>query len=152
MAGEQKILIDDVEDIQVFISEDGITLVDGSQTTSFLLQQSESQQSLIQLVEVENLMPAIAEVLVEAGAGADGSTILHGSGPPAGAVGVNNDFYIDIAATDMYGPKTAGLWGSPTSLIGEPNHSLLTNRSDPDAHPMDAITGLVDRSLNGGIY
>ena len=51
-------------------------------------------------------------------AGADGSTVLNGSGAPSGGTGVDGDFYIDTTANDLYGPKTAGVWGSGTSLIG----------------------------------
>lgn len=52
--------------------------------------------------------------------GADGKTVLNGSGAPGGGVGVDGDFYIDTAADAIYGPKTGGAWGSPTSLIGPP--------------------------------
>lgn len=51
-------------------------------------------------------------------AGADGRTILNGTGVPASGLGVDGDFYIDTAADAIYGPKTAGAWGSATSLIG----------------------------------
>lgn len=47
-----------------------------------------------------------------------GGTILHGSGAPGSALGDDDDFYIDIAAHSIYGPKVAGAWGSATSLIG----------------------------------
>lgn len=51
-------------------------------------------------------------------AGANGSTVLNGSGAPGGGTGANGDFYINTAANTIYGPKTAGAWGSPTSLVG----------------------------------
>lgn len=47
-------------------------------------------------------------------------TILNGSGPPTAGLGLDGDFYIDTAATALYGPKAAGAWGSPTILIGSP--------------------------------
>ena len=47
-----------------------------------------------------------------------GRTILNGTGAPAGSLGDDGDFYIDTAANDFYGPKTAGVWGSGTSLVG----------------------------------
>jgi hypothetical protein len=50
--------------------------------------------------------------------GIDGRTILNGSGAPDSGLGVDGDFYIDTTADAIYGPKTAGAWGSPTSLIG----------------------------------
>jgi hypothetical protein len=50
--------------------------------------------------------------------GADGNTVRSGSGAPSGGLGVNGDFYINTAANTIYGPKTGGAWGSPTSLVG----------------------------------
>jgi len=52
--------------------------------------------------------------------GADGKTVLNGEGVPAAALGNDGDFYIDTAESDIYGPKTAGNWGVPTSLQGAP--------------------------------
>lgn len=51
-------------------------------------------------------------------AGSNGKTVLNGTGAPAGGLGVDGDFYIDTASDAIYGPKTAGVWGSPTSVIG----------------------------------
>lgn len=50
--------------------------------------------------------------------GANGNTVLSGSGAPSSGLGVNGDYYIDTTAHAIYGPKTAGAWGSATSLIG----------------------------------
>ena len=50
--------------------------------------------------------------------GGSGNTILSGSGAPGAGTGVNGDIYLDSAATRLYGPKTAGAWGSGVSLIG----------------------------------
>lgn len=50
--------------------------------------------------------------------GATGNSVLSGSGAPSSSLGQNGDFYIDTAALDIYGPKTAGAWGSGTSLVG----------------------------------
>jgi hypothetical protein len=50
--------------------------------------------------------------------GADGKTIRNGSGAPGGGLGFDGDFYIDTTADAIYGPKTAGAWGSPTPLVG----------------------------------
>ena len=44
--------------------------------------------------------------------------ILSGTGVPSAGLGVDGDFYIDTAANDIYGPKTAGAWGSATDLVG----------------------------------
>jgi hypothetical protein len=51
-------------------------------------------------------------------AGSDGKTIRNGVGTPSGGLGVDGDFYIDTSTEEIYGPKTAGAWGSPTSLVG----------------------------------
>ena len=51
-------------------------------------------------------------------AGADGRTVLNGAGAPGSGTGVNGDFYINLSAITIYGPKTGGAWGSPTSIIG----------------------------------
>lgn len=50
--------------------------------------------------------------------GPRGNSVLSGSGAPSAGLGVNGDFYIDTATDELYGPKTSGAWGSPTSLVG----------------------------------
>ncbi|MBL7765025.1 MAG: tail fiber domain-containing protein, partial [Chitinophagaceae bacterium] len=51
-------------------------------------------------------------------AGADGKTVLNGTLNPSGGTGVDGDFYINTATNQIFGPKTAGAWGSGTSLVG----------------------------------
>ncbi|HSR95057.1 MAG TPA: hypothetical protein VLK56_09350 [Solirubrobacterales bacterium] len=51
--------------------------------------------------------------------GAKGSSVLNGTGAPPSGLGANGDFYIDTAASEIYGPKAAGAWGSGTSLKGK---------------------------------
>ncbi|MCO6360500.1 tail fiber domain-containing protein [Roseivirga pacifica] len=50
--------------------------------------------------------------------GKDGNSFLNGTGAPAAALGQDGDFYVDTNANTYYGPKTAGAWGAPTSLVG----------------------------------
>ncbi len=51
--------------------------------------------------------------------GIDGNSILNGTGAPQDAVGSNGDFYIDVVAGKIYGPKAAGQWPAEgVSLIG----------------------------------
>jgi hypothetical protein len=73
--------------------------------------------------------------------GPSGKTVLNGSGAPNDDIGDTEDFYIDILATTIYGPKfdkyfltednfilqyendtvidqEISAWGSPTSLVG----------------------------------
>lgn len=51
-------------------------------------------------------------------AGANGNTILSGTGAPSVGSGVNGDYYVDVVATRFYGPKTGGVWGSGVPLVG----------------------------------
>ncbi len=50
--------------------------------------------------------------------GLPGKSILNGAGAPAASLGTVGDFYIDVTAKAIYGPKTAAGWGAATSLIG----------------------------------
>ena len=50
--------------------------------------------------------------------GADGKSVLNGTGVPESSLGVDGDFYIDTMNTTLYGPKVGGTWGDPVSLIG----------------------------------
>jgi hypothetical protein len=50
--------------------------------------------------------------------GGGGNVVLNGAGVPSAGTGSNGDFYINTINYDIYGPKTAGAWGSATSLIG----------------------------------
>jgi hypothetical protein len=47
-----------------------------------------------------------------------GNVVLNGAGAPSAGTGANGDFYINTSNYDIYGPKTAGAWGSATSLVG----------------------------------
>ena len=49
--------------------------------------------------------------------GVDGRTVLSGFGVPL-SEGEDGDFFINTSANEIYGPKTSGNWGSPTSLVG----------------------------------
>jgi hypothetical protein len=51
-------------------------------------------------------------------AGADGSTIYSGNELPSTAVGQQGDYYIDLATSKLYGPKTDQGWGDPLNLKG----------------------------------
>ena len=50
--------------------------------------------------------------------GPRGYSVLHGRVPPEATLGEENDFYIDTATAQLYGPKTGGVWGSPLTLAG----------------------------------
>ena len=50
--------------------------------------------------------------------GTNGSVIYSGTTAPPATTGVIGDFYIDLSAGILYGPKTANGWGTGFSLIG----------------------------------
>ncbi|MEP5612558.1 MAG: hypothetical protein ABJP45_09930 [Cyclobacteriaceae bacterium] len=50
-------------------------------------------------------------------AGVDGRSVLSGFGTPM-SEGEDGDFYINTSTSEIYGPKTSGSWGAPTSLVG----------------------------------
>lgn len=50
--------------------------------------------------------------------GPQGYSVRYGVGAPTGAIGVDNEFYIDTAASFIYGPKAGGVWPAGTSMIG----------------------------------
>ena len=51
-------------------------------------------------------------------AGKDGNLILNGTAAPADGLGSAGDYYLNTANSTLYGPKTDGGWGKPTSLQG----------------------------------
>ena len=62
---------------------------------------------------------AIGPTGATGGTGATGAGMLSGVGGPTAGVGNNGDFYLDTAATVVYGPKASGAWPAPgVSLIG----------------------------------
>jgi hypothetical protein len=78
--------------------------------------------------------------------GANGNTILNGIIAPSNSIGVNGDFYINTATEQIYGPKTAGVWGAPTSLVGTPG----TNGDDGGIGPQGP-QGPVGTTIPGGL-
>lgn len=50
--------------------------------------------------------------------GADGKTIIYGSGAPNNGLGNNGDSYYDTTNKTFYANKSAGAWPAGTSLIG----------------------------------
>lgn len=51
-------------------------------------------------------------------AGVNGQTILNGTTNPGSGIGTVGDFYLNTATNTLFGPKTAGGWGTGVSLIG----------------------------------
>lgn len=50
--------------------------------------------------------------------GEDGLNLLYGSGPPNAGIGRDGEFYLQTDTMNIYGPKAAGAWPSPTPLKG----------------------------------
>lgn len=50
--------------------------------------------------------------------GLDGRTILNGTNAPLATQGNNGDLYLNALTATLYGPKTAGAWGTGIGLIG----------------------------------
>lgn len=50
--------------------------------------------------------------------GKAGSSFYSGSGAPSSLLGKDGDHYFDKTADALYGPKTAGAWGSPDTISG----------------------------------
>lgn len=48
------------------------------------------------------------------------NTILSGTIPPTSLVGIDGDYYYDVAAKFWYGPKALGVWPAGFSVIGPP--------------------------------
>jgi len=64
-------------------------------------------------------------------AGANGTIIYSGSSAPSSSIGVTGDFYIDLAAGTLYGPKTSSGWGTPISLVGASGEKGATGATGP---------------------
>lgn len=82
--------------------------------------------------------------------GANGKTVLSGSGVPASETGHNGDFYLDLTSdtNDLYGPKTGGAWpGSPLELKGETGDTGATGITAFDAGATYPAAALVEHSL-----
>lgn len=62
--------------------------------------------------------------VIQGPAGADGRTILSGSGAPT-TQGEDGDFYLDTAASTLYGPKNV-TWPTGVSLVGPAGTGIPT--------------------------
>jgi len=52
------------------------------------------------------------------GGGGSSNTILSGGVDPTPIIGSDGDFYINTTSLQIFGPKSAGLWGSGTDIVG----------------------------------
>jgi hypothetical protein len=81
---------------------------------------------------------------IRAAASADGvqlggNALRSGSGVPSSQLGADGDFYINTSDNTIYGPKTEGDWGSPTSLVGPSGSSGGGGISNARAFTMGLI-------------
>jgi hypothetical protein len=79
--------------------------------------------------------------------GVDGKTVLSDTGVPSNGLGTNGDFYLDTAASRLYGPKTSGAWGSGVTLVGATGSAgaagpsnIITESSGPTDLTVGGIT------------
>ena len=63
--------------------------------------------------------------------GLDGKTVLNGTSNPTSGIGNDGDFYINTTSNEIFGPKTAGVWGSGTSLVGPQGIAGATGPQGP---------------------
>jgi hypothetical protein len=64
--------------------------------------------------------------------GANGKTLLNGTGTPAAQLGANGDFYLDTSTGTLYGPKAGGAWPSTgVSLTGQAGATGATGPQGP---------------------
>lgn len=84
-------------------------------------------------------------------------TVLNGTTAPGSGLGNDGDFYIDTATSNLYGPKAAGAWPAPVSLVGAPSslydaHTILAATVDNTPAPVTvAEQRIVGRKTGGNI-
>ena len=132
-------------------AEAGQTAAEAAQTAAETAQaNAETAETNAETAET-NAEAAYANLL------AAGIIIRNGSGVPSSGLGNDGDFYLDTAATTLYGPKAAGAWGSGTSLIGPAGAGtgdMVTATYDPggvnaDAFALSNMTGDSDDIAEG---
>lgn len=64
--------------------------------------------------------------------GADGTMLRYGNGAPTASLGNENDFYIDVQNSNLYGPKTNNSWGTATGLKGATGSTGSTGAKGAD--------------------
>jgi hypothetical protein len=90
-------------------------------------------------------------------AGADGRTLLSGTSAPSSGTGVNGDFFINTAASIIYGPKAGGAWPTGVSLAGPTGATGATGQAGPagpagQGVPTGGATGEVLVKVGDGNY
>ena len=85
----------------------------------------------------------------DTGATGTASITYKGSGLPTGAIGVDNDYYIDSDTSLLYGPKALGVWpSSAISLKGTGFEAVLVDYAI--LGQVLSLAGVVSVSLDNG--
>lgn len=78
--------------------------------------------------------------------GSGSAAMLSGSGAPSSSLGSNGGFYLDTTNKKLYGPKTAGAWGTGIALTGadwdEITSKPATFAPSSHFHAVSDVTGL----------
>lgn len=118
-----------------------------------------STNSPIDLADIAPADPARGDYVLVPGpagpAGADGNTILSGHGIPASTVGRDGDYWMDLDAWVLYGPKTSGAWpgtGLPiTDVIQSVNGqtgAVVLDAADVGADPAGAASAAQSAAIS----
>ncbi|MES2268661.1 MAG: collagen-like protein [Bacteroidota bacterium] len=87
--------------------------------------------------------------------GANGRTILSGTSNPSNSLtGANGDFYLNTNTYQLFGPKTAGLWGAGITIIGlqgEQGDIGLPGETGAAGEPGEAGPGVATGGTTGQV-
>lgn len=83
--------------------------------------------------------------------GINGKTILNGNVNPVNTTGVDGDFYINTATNQLFGPKTAGVWGLGVNLTGPTGPHGLKSLIDLQYFGTDATCTTGGVTIKSGI-
>lgn len=84
---------------------------------------------------------------------------LFGVGVPASIVGIDSDYYVDLATGLLYGPRAGGVWPAPTGAAVFSPQSLLSGAGAPGAgvggngnYYIDTVSGLLYGPKTAGAW
>lgn len=113
------------------VAQDGVTPTISTDVTTTTLGEGENATASIN-DEGDNVYSL--SLGIPAGAtgqnGSDGNTILSGGVDPT-TEGVDGDFYINTASSTIFGPKSGGIWGDGTSLLGDAVPPIISEELTP---------------------
>lgn len=86
--------------------------------------------------------------------GKDGNKIIAATGVPTMAVGSVGDFYIDLATSNLYGPKTTASWGTPLNLKGAngANGTKILNGTSVPTSSLGSVGDYYFQTTNANLY